>query len=40
MFHLTERTRRGLAEAILIPGTLGAFVVLILGFAQWMGATA
>jgi hypothetical protein len=36
MFQLTERTRRGLAEAILTPGTVGALVVLLLGLVQWL----
>ena len=36
MFHLTERTRRGLVDAIFIPGTLGTLVVMLLGLAWWL----
>jgi hypothetical protein len=40
MFHLTDRTRRGLAEAILIPGTLGILVAVLLQGARWLGVAA
>ncbi len=40
MLNLTERTRRGLAEAVLIPGTLGTLVVVLLGLAQWLEVAA
>ena len=40
MIKLSERTRRGLAEAILLPGVLGAVVALLLFLEQWMGGVS
>jgi hypothetical protein len=38
MIHFTKRTRRGLAEAILLPGTLGSLAGLLLLLTRWLGA--
>ena len=37
MNWMTERTRRGLVEAILLPGTLGGLVAVLLLPGQWFG---
>ena len=40
MVPITKRTRRGLAEAILLPVTLGGLVGLVLALGQWLGFAA
>ena len=37
MIHMNERTRRGLGEAIGLPGSLGATVALLLLVLNWLG---
>ena len=38
MLRISKRTRRGLAESIFIPGTLGSVVGILLILAQWLEA--
>ena len=37
MIQLSERTRRGLAEAIGIPSIIGGFVLVLLTLTQVLG---
>ena len=37
MSLLNERTRKGLAEAILLPVGMGVFVLLLLVVGSWIG---
>ena len=37
MIRLSERTRRGLGEAIGLPGSLGGTVALLLLLLNWLG---
>jgi hypothetical protein len=39
MIHLKDRTRRGLREAIMIPGVLATVVAGILILGEWLGVT-
>jgi hypothetical protein len=40
MVPITKRTKRGLAEAVLLPTTLGGLVALVLTLGQWLGSAA
>ena len=40
MVPMTKRTRRGLAESVLLPVTLGGLVALVLALGQWLGSAA
>jgi hypothetical protein len=40
MALITKRTRRGLAEAVFLPVTLGGLVALVLALGQWLGSAA
>lgn len=40
MIHLDDRTRRGLGEAIVLPGVLVLLVAGILTLGQWFGVAA
>jgi hypothetical protein len=39
MFHLKDRTRRGLWEAIAVPGILAMVVAGVLVLGEWLGVT-